>query len=76
MALLITHWVAKCVMVILVWALAHHVLAGIRHMLMDVAVGSPLRMARRSAWAVESARNTAGRPARALGCEVLLAATA
>ena len=25
---------------------------GIRHMLMDVEIGSPLRMARRSAWAV------------------------
>ena len=51
-ALLFAHWVAKCVMVTLVWALAHHVLAGIRHMLMDVEIGSPLRMARRSAWAV------------------------
>ena len=51
-ALLFTHWAAKSVMVILVWALAHHVLAGIRHVLMDIEIGSPLRMARRSAWAV------------------------
>ena len=37
---------------ILVWALAHPVLAGIRHVLMDIEIGSSLRMARRSVWAV------------------------
>lgn len=42
----------KAVMVFLVWALAHHILAGIRHMLTDVNVGSTLHSARRSAWSV------------------------
>ena len=39
-------------MVLLGWALAHHVLAGIRHMLMDAGLGWRLADARRSAWAV------------------------
>lgn len=34
------------------WALAHHALAGIRHLLMDVGIGSGLAAARRSARAV------------------------
>ena len=42
----------KAVMVFLVWTLAHHILAGIRHMLTDVNVGSTLHSARRSAWSV------------------------
>lgn len=35
-----------------IWAGAHHVLAGVRHLLMDVGIGSPLVQARTSAWAV------------------------
>ena len=35
-----------------VWVLAHHVLAGIRHLLSDVDIGSQLPAARRSAWVV------------------------
>ena len=42
----------KVAMVFLVWALAHHILAGIRHMLADVNVGSTLHSSRRSAWSV------------------------
>ncbi|WP_407280947.1 succinate dehydrogenase, cytochrome b556 subunit [Aromatoleum evansii] len=38
-------------LVILVWAAAHHVLAGVRHLLMDIGVGSRLSPARTSAWA-------------------------
>jgi succinate dehydrogenase / fumarate reductase cytochrome b subunit len=38
--------------VVLAWALAHHLLAGIRHLLSDIDVGSRLRTARRSAWIV------------------------
>lgn len=34
-----------------VWALAHHILAGIRHLLMDVGIGAPLPQARASAGA-------------------------
>ncbi len=36
--------------IILVWALAHHLLAGVRHLLSDIDVGSKLPAARRSAW--------------------------
>ncbi|WEN43019.1 Succinate dehydrogenase cytochrome b556 subunit [Thauera sp. GDN1] len=34
---------------VLLWALVHHVLAGVRHLLMDVGVGSELVQARVSA---------------------------
>ncbi len=40
------------VAVLFAWALAHHLLAGIRHMLSDVDIGSSLHAARRTAWAV------------------------
>lgn len=33
----------------LCWALAHHLLAGVRHLLMDVGVGASLTVARRTA---------------------------
>ncbi len=46
---------AKVALVLLVWALSHHVLAGVRHLLGDFHVGSPLRLARRSAWFVNLA---------------------
>ena len=38
--------------IVFVWALAHHLLAGIRHLLSDIDIGSQLPAARRSAWAV------------------------
>ena len=34
---------------VLAWALVHHVLAGVRHLLMDIGVGSELARARASA---------------------------
>ena len=40
---------AKLVVVVLAWALIHHLLAGIRHLLMDAHVGVELSGARRSA---------------------------
>ena len=40
---------------LLAWALAHHVFAGVRHMLTDINIGSTLHSARRSAWAVNLA---------------------
>ena len=49
---LLAHRAVKVAMVIVVWALAHHLLAGVRHLLSDFDVGSPLRLARRSAWFV------------------------
>lgn len=45
----------KAAAVIVVWALAHHMLGGARHLLSDFDVGSPLRVARRSAWFVNLA---------------------
>lgn len=38
-------------LVVVVWAASHHVLAGVRHLLMDVGIGSRLAQARTSAWA-------------------------
>jgi succinate dehydrogenase / fumarate reductase, cytochrome b subunit len=40
---------AKLVLVVLAWAFIHHLLAGIRHLLMDAHVGVELSGARRSA---------------------------
>ena len=42
----------KGVALVLIWTLAHHALAGIRHLLTDVSIGSTLNAARRSAWLV------------------------
>jgi succinate dehydrogenase / fumarate reductase, cytochrome b subunit len=36
---------------LLAWACAHHLFAGIRHLLMDVGIGASLSAARRSAYA-------------------------
>lgn len=49
---LIGRWPFKLAAVGFIWALAHHVLAGTRHLLSDIDIGSRLRTARRSAWAV------------------------
>jgi succinate dehydrogenase / fumarate reductase, cytochrome b subunit len=40
----------KSAVIVLTWALAHHLLAGIRHLLSDIDIGSQLPAARRSAW--------------------------
>ena len=48
---LMAHVVSRVALVLFIWALAHHVLAGIRHLLSDVNVGSTLRSARKSAYA-------------------------
>jgi succinate dehydrogenase / fumarate reductase cytochrome b subunit len=52
---LVSHSPVKMALVLLVWALAHHVLAGVRHLLSDVNVGSTLHSARRTAYAVNLA---------------------
>jgi succinate dehydrogenase / fumarate reductase cytochrome b subunit len=46
---------ARVALVLVVWALAHHLLAGVRHLLMDIGVGSRLGAARTSAWIVNLA---------------------
>ncbi|MBK5206324.1 MAG: succinate dehydrogenase, cytochrome b556 subunit [Polaromonas sp.] len=48
----VNFWAFKGAAIVLVWALAHHMLAGVRHLLTDISVGSTLHTARRSAWAV------------------------
>jgi succinate dehydrogenase / fumarate reductase cytochrome b subunit len=58
----------KGVIVALVWALAHHLLAGVRHLLTDINVGSTLHAARRSAWLV----NLSGAGIALLAAGVLL----
>ena len=60
-------WTFKVVVIVFTWALAHHLLAGIRHLLSDVDIGSHLRAARRSAWVV----NVAGIAVAALAVGVL-----
>lgn len=42
----------RVIAVLLIWALAHHVLAGVRHLLFDIHVGTSLHAARISAWIV------------------------
>lgn len=49
---LLSHWAIKVLAVLLIWALTHHVLAGVRHLLSDIDVGSHLPVARTSAWLV------------------------
>jgi succinate dehydrogenase / fumarate reductase cytochrome b subunit len=49
---LFDHSAFRAVAVLFVWALAHHLLAGVRHMLSDIDIGSRLAAARRSAWSV------------------------
>ena len=44
--------IARLLVLVAVWALAHHLFAGIRHLLMDLHVGVNLIAARRSALAV------------------------
>ena len=55
----IAAWLAnpgvKVAAVLWIWALSHHLLAGVRHMLSDVDVGSRLWYARKSAYTVNVA---------------------
>lgn len=60
-------WTFKVVVIVFTWALAHHLLAGIRHLLSDVDIGSHLRAGRRSAWVV----NVVGIAVAALAAGVL-----
>lgn len=42
----------RCLSILFAWALGHHLLAGVRHLLSDIDIGSSLHAARRSAWIV------------------------
>ena len=52
---LFTRFAVKAAALLMIWALAQHVLGGVRHLLTDFDIGSPLRVARRSAWFVNLA---------------------
>lgn len=45
----------RVLLLLAVWALAHHLFAGIRHLLMDIHLGISMRSARRSALIVAMA---------------------
>src|SRR5690349_2305522 len=44
--------IAKLLVIASIWALLHHLCAGIRHLFLDIDVGTSLHVARRSAFAV------------------------
>jgi succinate dehydrogenase / fumarate reductase cytochrome b subunit len=46
------HPIAKLLVIASIWAFLHHLCAGIRHLFLDVDVGTSLHAARRSAFAV------------------------
>lgn len=48
----IAHPLARLALLVLVWALAHHFFAGLRHLALDMDRGLGLRSARRSSLAV------------------------
>jgi len=47
-----SYWAVKLVMIGLIWAYLHHLLAGIRHLAMDLHYGTDLPAARASSWVV------------------------
>src|SRR5678815_4576220 len=49
---MLDNWALHGAVIVFVWALAHHLLAGVRHLLSDIDIGSQLHAARRSAWIV------------------------
>lgn len=51
-AMLFDNFAFKLLALLFIWALAHHVLAGLRHLLSDIDIGSHLPLARTSAWIV------------------------
>jgi succinate dehydrogenase / fumarate reductase, cytochrome b subunit len=65
---LFDRWYVKCGWILLTWSLTHHLLAGIRHLLTDIDVGSLLPAARCSAWIV----NLTGLAVALLAAGVLL----
>lgn len=51
-ARVLSKWEIKTLAILFIWALTHHLLAGVRHLLSDIELGSHLGAARRSAWIV------------------------
>ena len=46
------HWAIKLVLIGLAWAYFHHLLAGVRHLALDLHYGTDLAPARATSWAV------------------------
>lgn len=51
----LAHPLARLTALLLVWSIAHHLLAGIRHLLLDIHLGVNKTAARASAWVVNIA---------------------
>mgnify|MGYP006425423617 CR=1 FL=1 len=49
---LLDGWFFKLVVIACIWALIHHFLAGIRHLLLDMDIGIEKQAATKSAWIV------------------------
>lgn len=52
MAAVASHWLAKLVLLFVIWSFLHHLSAGIRYLFLDMLVGLERAQARRSALAV------------------------
>jgi succinate dehydrogenase / fumarate reductase cytochrome b subunit len=50
-----SHWMVKIILIGLLWAYLHHLCAGIRHLALDLHIGTELASARASSWAVLAA---------------------
>lgn len=50
--LVFSHWAIKLVMIGLIWAYLHHLLAGLRHLALDLHYGGELPAARATSWVV------------------------
>jgi succinate dehydrogenase / fumarate reductase cytochrome b subunit len=46
--LLMDSWLVKSIEVLFIWALLHHLIAGLRHLLLDFQIGTDLIVARLS----------------------------
>lgn len=52
MAAVASHWLAKLVLLFVIWAFLHHLTAGIRYLVLDMLVGLERGQARKNALAV------------------------
>ena len=49
---LFSHWALKLILIGLIWGYLHHLLAGIRHLALDLHYGTELPAARATSWVV------------------------
>ena len=45
-ALILNTWPVKIILIFFIWALIHHLMAGLRHLLLDLQIGNDLIVAR------------------------------